>query len=351
MITEGKAPEVQVERPAPDAAKTAERRIQGLDSLRMILACWVVVAHISLFEYVKVRGGPAVKAITGNMFVGVAAVMAFFVISGFCIHLPYSRGRNLSLRSYFVRREVRMLIPVAVAIALGYVLQSFKYITGLWSLVCEEVYYAIYPIILIVRRKYRWTPIFTFAIVGSILVNLFGVHKDGTFHEVGYALTWLLAFPVWLLGAVLAEQAETGKDWAFPRWTIWLARGGVWAVSMAISAIRFHSHLDYQITLVPFGVLLYYWMKMEVAYFRVYAPHPALERAGKASYTLYLTHMFAPTIVTLIGLPITGALNWAWTLVVTAILCYLLYRLVEGPSHTLARNLGKRIDARGKAKG
>jgi len=328
--------------------KTKERRIAGLDSLRAVLATWVVLGHIPIAGYMHLSKKST--GLLGTTFVGVVAVMAFFIISGFCIHLPYSRGRNLSLRSYFVRREVRMLIPIAVAVILGYAIHSFEYVSVLWSLVCEEIYYAIYPFILPLRRKYGWRPIFAFSIVGSILVIIFGSHKGGNFHEVGYAWTWLLAFPVWLMGAVLAEKADGDTLKAPSSLVIWGVRGSIWLASFLVAQIRFHSKLDYQTLLVPFSVILYYWMTLEVAYFRENEPKKWLETAGKASYTLYLTHTFAPPIVALLALPIVGLPKWIFTMLVVGILCYALYKLVEAPSHKLARMLGEKIDGRAKAK-
>jgi peptidoglycan/LPS O-acetylase OafA/YrhL len=59
-------------------------RVKGLDQLRFIMAVIVLIGHgaLPIFENTIMRG------IAGNAFVGVAAVMVFFMLSGFVIHYP-----------------------------------------------------------------------------------------------------------------------------------------------------------------------------------------------------------------------------------------------------------------------
>jgi peptidoglycan/LPS O-acetylase OafA/YrhL len=66
-------------------------RVIGLDSIRFVLAFIVVLSH----GVVPVFGdGTIEKLIKLFQPTGIAAVMGFFIISGFVIHYPYSTGVN-----------------------------------------------------------------------------------------------------------------------------------------------------------------------------------------------------------------------------------------------------------------
>ena len=87
---------------------------------------------------------------------GTPAVIVFFVISGFCIHLPYRGDGKMQVGRYYLRRYTRILIPVAAAVGIyrsvgqQFVFwgeHSILWQSPLWSLLCEEIYYALYPLL------------------------------------------------------------------------------------------------------------------------------------------------------------------------------------------------------------
>lgn len=129
-------------------------RIRGLDSIRIICALWVVMGHF---------GGPPITAgvdrtttagwlvggLYNNFWNGPAAVIVFFVISGFCIHYPFSKTLKIpSLAGYLSRRYFRIGIPLGTVLilfpVLGFNLDKFN-TNILWSLVAELFYYTFYP--------------------------------------------------------------------------------------------------------------------------------------------------------------------------------------------------------------
>jgi len=70
-----------------------------LDALRFVLALWVAVGHygmIPLFGDVDTGTGlwHLFKRGWNTTVFGTPAVIVFFVISGFCIHLPFRRNRE-----------------------------------------------------------------------------------------------------------------------------------------------------------------------------------------------------------------------------------------------------------------
>ncbi|MBC8063832.1 MAG: acyltransferase [Chlorobia bacterium] len=333
--------EILAEQPTSDRPA----RVLGIDSLRFVLASIVVLSHLGPIPIIEPPQGSILAGLLGNMFVGIAAVIAFFVISGFCIHLPYANGKTLNMRSYFVRREVRILIPIAAAFAIGFVIHDFRFVGVLWSVVCEEIYYALYPCLLWFRWRFGWLPLMSLAVAGSLSVLML-VPISGDFHAPGFLFTWLLALPIWLLGCILAEQLDGIPSWNKPRIYIWGLRLGMMATASVCSYLRFHRGISYELTLLPFGLLVFYWIRAEISYARKFAPSARLESFGNASYTIYLTHWLA---IAILGLLVDetkhGVVQWLLTAFSIAIFAWLFYLLVEGPSHKLARRLGRRLEA------
>jgi peptidoglycan/LPS O-acetylase OafA/YrhL len=140
-----------------------------LDALRFALAFWVVIGHFgmfSLFSGVDTTAGFGRTLVRGwnTITFGTAAVIGFFVISGFCIHLPFRGKKNLAIAHYYARRYTRILIPLIGTLPiwrflLGKRLQilgdeSILWHSIFWSLLCEEIYYAAYPMPCLLRNRF-----------------------------------------------------------------------------------------------------------------------------------------------------------------------------------------------------
>ena len=92
-----------------------------LDALRFVLAFWVAVGHYKMFPlFADPRSGPLAWALFKRFYetivFGTPAVIVFFVISGFCIHLPFCGTTKIDIGRYYLRRYTRILIPVAGAL-------------------------------------------------------------------------------------------------------------------------------------------------------------------------------------------------------------------------------------------
>ena len=113
----------------------ARVRWERVDQLRGLAALAVVACHLSVSAYLRapnLDGGPWpwLRMILGFGYLGVPL---FFVISGFCIHLPYARAlagdrEDAALpdwRRFFARRFWRLYPPylgaLVVAVALWWV--------------------------------------------------------------------------------------------------------------------------------------------------------------------------------------------------------------------------------------
>lgn len=338
-------------------------RVRGLDSIRFLCALWVFFGH---------GGGPPrlnpftddslahliLRGIYGNLWVGSAAVIIFFVISGFCIHYPYARStKSLDVNEFYIRRFIRLSIPLAVAIGLsrlvGYQLSLFAD-DILWSLVAELIYYALYPLMHRLRRQFpSWSPLILLALLAA-----FGVAATnptaGNYPSYGLALNWTLGLPCWLMGCAVAETFAGRASTAAPapvspapvsHLQIWKFRVLIIVLGSICSVLRFHSPVGYPWTLNLFAIAGSYWLIRELTFRTAFAPPRLLESAGLWSYSLYLLHIPAMHLHTrLFGSMATPTSISYWLSLVAFVLgtCFVFYLLVERPSHRLAHYMSRK---------
>jgi peptidoglycan/LPS O-acetylase OafA/YrhL len=334
-----------------DAGELPSKRVAGLDSIRLICALWVVFNHfgfIPLFTGVSkaTLPGKALVGVYNNLISGPAAVIVFFVISGFCIHYPFRKGLPLAPVPYYSRRYIRILTPMFFAILFARPLGINLTLLNdsiLWSLLAEEIYYALYPLLSFSGRRFGWLPLIAVAYAGSILVVL----RDpsaGNYPSYGPYLNWLLGLPCWLLGCYLAESFEGLKTFAASRWRIWLWRGGALALSAVCSMLRFHSPVKYPWTLNLFAVFVFFWLGKEIAYYKVRKPLAILEKNGRWSYSIYLIHLHAQALYMLLSPPFEAELlGWLVRNLFLLLVCFAFYAVIEKPSHLMARRFASKI--------
>jgi peptidoglycan/LPS O-acetylase OafA/YrhL len=321
-----------------------------LDALRFILAFWVVVGHIGvvpLFGQATTRAGllSLIQRGWSSVIFGTPAVIVFFVISGFCIHLPFRDDLKIDVARYYMRRYTRILIPVAAALVLfrvaGYHLilvgeHSILWASPLWSLACEEIYYAMYPALRWVRQKAGWRVLLATAF--AISVPIAATHVTARdWHVFGPLGTAMILLPVWLLGCLLAEQAQQ-LSIANRKSSIWLWRFIVWFASWLGEMMHFKLHISFTQTMLWFGVLAFFWIRQEIIHGNLRAPSRFLVAAGAWSYSLYLVHILGADVRIWLRLPSLGAfIDWFIVMGFALLFSYVFYLLVERPSHSLAR--------------
>ena len=99
-------------------------RAEGLDALRFLLAFWVLAAHMNHWAFTT-----APHWFTGTMTSLVSlfqptsethpAVIAFIVLSGYCIHRNGLRAENTAISPYVIRRTFRILPIFILATGVG----------------------------------------------------------------------------------------------------------------------------------------------------------------------------------------------------------------------------------------
>ncbi|RNL51135.1 acyltransferase family protein [Pedobacter jejuensis] len=323
--------------------------VSGINSIRFILALIVVLSHFEnpIAIYFKSSETPIINltgSFIGILFNGVAAVIAFFIISGFVIHQS-SKDSSIKWQSFIIKRYVRILIPLLFVFVLGYRLNHpEKHVV--WSLICELVYYTLYPILKQLEVNWKKLLIYSF-IVSYVLIALIAwndvlafVHQNdykyhGNYWQGGIFLTWIIGLPCWLLGVLIAENLNTLKNVSTSK--IISYRLFVFFLSVVINFLRFHNHLSYILIMNLFALILYKWIKSEIAYYQNHKPFVILEKAGEFSYSLYLFHpVFYVFLSSLIQKNIA---NYFISLLLTMLGSYIFYLLVEKPSHYFARRL------------
>jgi len=138
-----------------------------------------------------------------------------FVISGFCIHLPFRNGKALPLARFHARRYGQILIPVAAAIVIHAVFGESA------AAVRREVHFvelgAVEPdgggdLLRIVSAGSLESaavglPVISIAFTVAAFTALRHFHQDlwSNFEATQAAV---ILYPVWLLGCFLAEKIE-----------------------------------------------------------------------------------------------------------------------------------------------
>ena len=338
-----------------------KKRIAGIDSIRAVCALWVLFGHFGgppvLVGIDKsIWLGRSINAVYNNFWNGPAAVIVFFIISGFCIHYSQAKaGKLYSIPSFYARRLVRILIPMIVAIATSVYFFGLNELPDLnnsvlWSLVCEVIYYLIYPLfLLLVSRGTSWNRIFLVSFVIALCIPLIDTSAKN-YPSFSIYLNWLLGLPCWVLGCLIAERVT--NNLAIPQFcltSVGYTRSLVFFLTIILSVIRFHSPLGYPWTLNWFSIIAAYWFFCEISHFSNVTPFIWLEKIGVFSYSIYLTHVPLHGLANRLNLPNLGyLLNWFMLTTLILFGSLVFYMVIERPSHILAKMLGEYIESKRK---
>lgn len=386
--------------PLPDEQQTQQDNqtsihLVELDSLRGLAAMSVLLLHflegwlqtspphyVYYFLYIPLLT-------SGN-----AAVMMFFVLSGFVLTLPQMVPKPASYPAYAVRRICRIYLPYLAALAVALLgcwrfhglqlygdrfritwrdapsisgiaqhlaflgrYDVYAYNTPIWSLVHEMRISLIFPLLCLVSLRMRAWVAFLVAVslqAAARLVDRFsGPYTGGGYPGVP-SIFWSLTVSfcgIFLVGSILARHREKIVAWLtrLPSWllTVLLVVSiGLYQYNAALHIPRFlrdfvaglGAAYFIMLALVPGG-----WLS------RFLRLRP-LRWLGKVSYSLYLVHM--PILMTLAILLYKKAPPGP--MVVPFVALSLLaaaafHRWVEVPSMRLGRTLARRLDRRAKA--
>jgi peptidoglycan/LPS O-acetylase OafA/YrhL len=166
---------------------------------------------------------------------GWSGVNLFLIISGFLIHLGYLKNKDkFNLKSFYSKRFWRIYPPYILVLLVVSVVKKSSYFystTGIfkhllshiffvhnfadstffslngsfWSLALEVQLYIIYPLLLLLRKKYGMGNTFLFTLAFSLVFNLLGIAFDNFGTDKSYSFSILQLWFVWAAGAYLAE--------------------------------------------------------------------------------------------------------------------------------------------------
>ena len=344
----------------------------NLDILRACLALMVVLGHARMLLWMpwhlwrlQAHSLPAwiLAGSSGVLRYGHEAVVVFFALSGFFIHLRLAMARSqqrLNTRDYFARRARRILPPYYAALAITALLDAagrtwypelYQGMTDhdilngpfrasgwgadslvpallgqpgllgvrpgsnhvLWSLCNEMLYYAAYPLFAAlwqVRRSLAYGAGLAAGLAWSL-----GIWQGLWSSQAGY-------YPIWLGGALLADMVAARQGRAFGlRWAAMAAGAAMASFALSQYAAASNNSLLIQGAYTVLGASV-------VALFLALPVRAAASRAGRIlewlgirSYSLYVFHF--PVLVLLSArefhlhgsLPASGWLATAGTLI------------------------------------
>ncbi|GHT55358.1 acyltransferase [Bacteroidia bacterium] len=340
------------------------KKVTGLDSLRFVCAVIVLLSHgvvpefsETLIEQYRIIYYLDIvqKCLRPP---GLAAVMVFFVISGFVIHYPYSQGKKINVLEFYCKRVCRIGIPAIVAFCI-YHFTFGLYLAVVWSLICEVIYYLLYPLILKYKNKHmRLILIIAFAMsyIVSVSYDIFSVGTSGAFHRYGFFLTWIVGLPVWLLGVVLADKYKSEiapeRDHSLTHSLthslikLWAWRIVTYLAASFLHRLGFFGVVSVVYTMPVFAFLVFYWVGYEIEYYKDKTENKILEYGGLMSYSLYLVHAYTIFIVThYSGMnKISNDYLLCFSAIILSLFAsWIFYITIEKTSHKLARSIKIKI--------
>jgi peptidoglycan/LPS O-acetylase OafA/YrhL len=360
---------------SPNPKPEPAARVAGLDAIRFLAAVVVVLHHVAPVPE-SLAGGPPGYWLR-LIFNGPAAVMVFFVISGFVIHHPFVTRPLGNPIPFWVQRWLRIGLPAGVMTLLtlrfrflgvyppwvGFRMESlgpgkgFEDYSGLmWSLVAESIYYGLYPLLRPVAARLGWGGTAAVALVPA-LVLLGWQPRALLFNHFTHWMAWVLGLPAWLAGCALADSmARQGNmtPQRLPSIVAW--RAGMVAAALLTAVLKEHPwaslpQIGYPWTLQPFALLVVGWLHAEVTWFRSHRGRLAawMERGGSWSYSIYLAHLAGLSAwMTLVGGSDLPSLPWLGVILRTGVIlavCLAFFLVVERPGWQLARWAGRRLRA------
>jgi exopolysaccharide production protein ExoZ len=323
-------------------------RIASLDYLRGLMALGIMCYHYFVWSF----GVYGSETFLGK--IGIYGVSVFYVLSGLTLHLVYQDKLTLkTVKSFLVKRVARIYPLLWLCILLNILLlaKSYpydkillnitglfgflavdKYIpTGAWSIGNELVFYALFPIILIGSRKFKYLIHFFFLITfcGALYFAFFQLLE---FNSLGKAwktyinpLNQLFLFVGGILIGSLFSTKENNKlglillSLAIFIFLLPLSEGDL------IHIIKGPNRIIYAFGCFILTTAFLFIKLPDFKWFNV-----VLERLGHISYSLYLIH---PIVYWFLAKYLNRAENTygflSLAIVITLVLSYVVYIYFE----------------------
>ena len=305
------------------ASETPVRRqVLGLDGLRGLAALYVVLFHCWLYTFPGYPNSSAPRWLDVLMF-GRLAVVFFLVLSGFSLALSPARHgwRPGGVAQFLRRRAWRILPPYWAALAISlvvslYVVPASHYgppdgssvlVYGLvlqdvffaptpngafWSIGVEAELYLLFPLILLIRRRFGAAAVVACVTLPVIVRGLMAADANPVEGDNWLAPHLAPVFVAGVIGAgvVVASQRVQRLPWgwfaaaaALPVLALGLIKGSVWTV---------HHYFWVDLAIAPSMALLLASVATgrPALLVRLLNTRP-MRKLGDFSYSLYLIHL------------------------------------------------------------
>jgi len=254
-------------------------RLEMLEALRGFAALYVVLFH--LFPSKIVLFGVNI----GMLFrFGPESVIVFFVLSGFVIKYTFEKSKDKSFRYYFIRRFIRLYIPLILIFLMGYLIKCYaegafvspQFTTLLGNLFMLQDVITQKPHVLsgtymgngvIWSLSYEWWFYMLFFVLATrIKGNEDRLNKWVTFLTFGAAVSYviypfiinrlLMYFAIWWVGVRFASDYLKGERITFRRimphaWLLFAIIG----VLLVNLYIHFSASKDYNYPLAAYPII------------------------------------------------------------------------------------------------
>lgn len=363
-------------------------RIGQLDSIRGLASLTVVWHHMWMaapvlpvvFSYSPLR----------ILVYGHAAVILFFILSGFVLALPFLAGKQGTYPGYLVKRICRIYLPYAVSLAVALLaanlivkggtpgagdwihrfwnsgwdaavivehlllvvnIHTDAYNTVVWSLIHEMRISLVFPLIMLAVRRLPWSANLLFCLLLSSVSALNGILKleasNGYF--TGYFDTLHFA-SFFIIGALLAKHKDQLTEKLKG-----LGRKHKLLLTAAAIMLYGYSKLADSALPYPFGrMLTEYGIALGASIALVFAiGSTRLARllllrpvvwVGRVSYSLYLYHfIILLALVYLLNGTMPISIIYVLVFVLSLTAAALSHRYIEEPSARLGHRLSSRL--------
>jgi peptidoglycan/LPS O-acetylase OafA/YrhL len=326
----------------------------------MQLAVGAVGIGLTLISFTPLRG----------LFDGYRAVLFFFVLSGFVLAIPFTRG-PVSPTAFLVKRVVRIYpaywICLAVSIGafsifenphlsanalanyiglVGGATQTYDTVT--WSLIQEMRLSILFPLIMlpVLRFRSRWVLIGSLPlIVVPSALPLLG--SDGPVLIFGSFVATVYYAWFFVIGAVAAKHIEGMVAYVRAMNT---RRAAPWLTVAIIiygmlPAAGFAARLEEGVVSIAIiGLMVFGLARPGLSRLLL---SPILQFVGRISYSYYLLHAVVIRFVVHLLFPVVPGIAIAVVAIGgTLLVAWIVYRCIEVPSIKLGQALYARITAR-----
>ena len=364
------------------------KRLSSLDAVRGIASFVVVLCHCltAIPDEARARFNATMWSPLINIFTnGDAAVIIFFVLSGYVLALPFFRDTQPSYPRYLFKRFCRIYIPFAVAIFIAALLAKFTdvgeplagvgdwlnegmscravvpfVLAGhflmvgtkqdialnfpMWTLVHEMRISLIFPLLIVLCRDTRLALVAAAIILVASTRTLVALGQSAPWTVENFWITiiWTVRFvPYFVFGILLSKHSENIRSLIHrvpDRVCIALV-----AVPIIILAIPHGGYLSLRRdALYDIGMPMLIVLALEAPSISALLNRTVPQWLGRISYSVYLIHT---PVLTVIFHALIGRAPF-WFIVVSGIAttlatATLMHRFVEVPSMRIGRQFGR----------